>query len=542
MTTIIDTITDDALLGRWFEGESWATWRAILRAAEGLPMSDDDLARFRAVAERDPPRKRVRELWVPVGRRGGKDSIASAIATTASLGDYRAMLRPGERATVMCLACDREQARIVYRYIVAYFQENPLLAALVERETDDGLELSNGVEVVVATNSFRAVRGRTIVAAIMDEVAFYRSEDSATPDVETYHAILPAMSTLSSAMLVGISTPYRRAGLLFQKWRDHYGKDDDEVLVVRGPSRAFNPTLSQSMIDEALARDPEAAAAEWLAEWRSDLADFLDRELVEAALDAGVAARLPQPAFRYVAFADPSGGRGDAFTCAISHAEGNLAVLDALYERRSPFDPTTAVAEAAALLREYGVGEVTGDRYAAQWVVEAFAKEGIKYQQSERDRSAVYLDALPLFASGRARILDLPRLAHQLCSLERRTSRIGRDRIDHPPGGADDCANSAAGSLVLAGESASSFTPWRRSMAEVTPLPPSAGLIFAVLWPGKKGEAALVFVARRSLDRANDKTLVLLDVEVAPFVLTSIVPRVVERLRSFASACGVRDL
>jgi hypothetical protein len=82
-------------------------------------------------------------------------------AAAAAINGYRVHLRPGERATVLCLACDRTQARIVRRYIAGYFREIPLLAPLVERETDDGLELNNGVEIIVGTNSFRAVRGRT---------------------------------------------------------------------------------------------------------------------------------------------------------------------------------------------------------------------------------------------------------------------------------------------------------------------------------------------------------------------------------------------
>jgi hypothetical protein len=64
-------------------------------------------------------------------------------------------------------------------------------------------------------------------------------------------------------MLIGISTPYRRSGLLFDRWRRFYGKADDGVLVIRGPSTAFNPLLPQSVIDAALERDQEAGAAEW---------------------------------------------------------------------------------------------------------------------------------------------------------------------------------------------------------------------------------------------------------------------------------------
>jgi hypothetical protein len=180
---------------------------------------------------------------------------------------------------------------------------------------------------------------------------------------------------------------------------------------------------------------------------------LFDRELIEAAVEQGVVVRPPQDRFRYTSFADPSGGRGDSFTCAIADFEpGGIAVLDALYERRAPFDPSVVVHEIAELLRSYRLANVSGDRYAASWVTEAFAKEGIRYAPSERDRSQLYLDALPIFSSGRARLLDTPRLIHQLASLQRKTTRMGRDIVDHPINGADDLANAAAGALVAAGK------------------------------------------------------------------------------------------
>jgi hypothetical protein len=47
-------------------------------------------------------------------------------------------------------------------------------------------------------------------------------------------------------------------------------------------------------------------------------------------------------------------------------------------------------------------------------------------------------------------LLDLPRAIGQLCGLERRTTRGGRDSIDHPPGAKDDIINSIAGAAALA--------------------------------------------------------------------------------------------
>jgi hypothetical protein len=349
----------------------------------------------------------------------------------------------------MCLACNRDQARIVLNYTRSYFIDIPPLARMVRRETAHGFELDKGVDIAIATNTFRAVRGRTLLCAIMDEKAFWHDERSATPDEETYRAIGPGLARLPGSILVGISTPHRKSGLLYRKFREHYAQDGD-VLVIQAPSLTFNPTLDQTAIDQALAEDPAAARAEWLAEFRDDLMGWATRELIEAAVDRGVTVRPPMPRITYRSFCDPSGGQKDSFTAAIAHAENNVAVLDCLVEVKPPFNPDVGTAQVSDALKAYRCRTTVGDKYAAQWVVQAFRRCGISYQYSERDRSSIYLDALPLFTTGRARLLDNKRLVHQFASLERRTSPAGKDRVDHGPSGVDDACNSAAGAMVLA--------------------------------------------------------------------------------------------
>jgi hypothetical protein len=440
------------LLGPHFTGESWNTWRATIKATFAEPMSDAEIDAFRAVAERDPPNHRVSEAVFIVGRGGGKDSIASLIATCIAVNfNPKGKLRPGEVATIMCIAVDRDQAGIVANYIKGYFEDIPVLRPLVGSIDRNGVTLKNGVEIVVATNSYRSVRGRRIICVIFDEVAFWRSEDSANPDIEVAGAVAPGLARTPGSMLILISTAHKRSGLLYEKWKKHYGRNDDDVLVVRGTTLQFNPLFDAKIIARQIESDPQLYGAEYNSQWRDDLATFIGRELLEAAVDRGVPVRPPIASVSYFAFADPSGGAHDSFTMAISHREKDgSVVLDLLFERKAPFNPTQVTAEIAALLKSYGCLQVTGDKYAAQWVVEAFSKVGIKYVQSERDRSEIYLDCLPLFTSGSARLIDNARMVAQFAALERRTFSTGKDRVDHGRAGKDDACNSAAGALVLA--------------------------------------------------------------------------------------------
>jgi hypothetical protein len=361
--------------------------------------------------------------------------------------------------SILTLACDRSQAGIAHGYIRGLLRNSPLLAPLIVAESAEAIELEGGIEIIVAANSYRSTRGRTIVTAILDEVAFYRAEDSANPDVETYNAILPGLAT-TGGMLIGISSPHRRSGLLFTKWRDSFGQDDDDVLVVHGASRTFNETLPQSIVDAALERDPQVAGSEWLAEWRSDISGFLDGAWIDRSAVLEPGELPPRDGVKYYGFIDPSGGRNDAMTLGIAHRDTDKRIIvDLVRGRRAPFDPSSVADEFSELMRQYRVRTATADRYAAEWVVSVFAERNIVTKPCEKSKSEVYLEAEPLFARGAISIPADRTLLTELRNLERRTHRGGRDTVDHPVAGHDDFANACCGAAWLAAE-VGSMTGW----------------------------------------------------------------------------------
>jgi hypothetical protein len=93
---------------------------------------------------------------------------------------------------------------------------------------------------------------------------------------------------------------------------------------------------------------------------------------------------------------------------AIAHRDGDQYVLDLVRGTRHKFDPQQVTAEYAQLVKAYGVGVVTGDAYASEWVKTAW---------------------------------------RELRVLERQAHRGGRESIDHPRGQHDDYANAVCGVL-----------------------------------------------------------------------------------------------
>ena len=78
-------------------------------------------------------------------------------------------------------------------------------------------------------------------------------------------------------------------------------------------------------------------------------------------------------------------------------------------------------------------------------------KISIRLEPSRGPKSDLFYDNLPPPNATRCSLLDNQRLISQLCGLERRTSRSGRDSIDHGVHGHDDVANAVAGALLLVG-------------------------------------------------------------------------------------------
>ncbi|HTY72261.1 MAG TPA: hypothetical protein VMI11_07520, partial [Actinomycetes bacterium] len=219
---------------------------------------------------------------------------------------------------------------------------------------------------------------------------------------------------------------------------------------LRAPTLELNPTFDKAEVERAMEEDPESAKAEYLGEFRQDVESLFSWEAVNACVDKGVIERPPSGSVSYDAFVDASGGSHDSFCCAVAHTEGARRVLDMVHEVRAPFAPEVAVDEVVSRLRPYRVGAVTGDRYSGEWVSDAFRRRGLTYRVSDRSKSEIYAETLPLVNSRQVALLDVPRLTAQAVGLERHVARgSGRPVIDHAPNGHDDLVNAAAGALTL---------------------------------------------------------------------------------------------
>ncbi len=427
--------------------DSWENWFTALRCLYGLRLRPDELPLIGECTGNDIRKSNgfSTALWV-VGRRSGKTRLAALVGSyEATLAGREKALRKGEKGIVAVVAPSRRQASICRDYIRGIF-EPPMLAQLIKKETTEGLELTNNIRIEVLTGDWRAVRGFTLICAIVDEAAFFglSEESKVRSDTELIRALKPGLAT-SGGKLLAITSPYARKGWTWETHHRNFGNKAAKTLVWNCPSKTMNPTLPQSVIDEAIAEDLASAKSEYLGEFRDDVSEFLPRSVIDALVVKGRRQLMRHANRQYKAFCDLSGGRSDDATLAIGHREDETAVIDFQRRWKAPFDPNAVIGDMLADLRDYKINSIMGDNYAAEFASQGFQRFGINYVKCPKAKSDLYLELLPRLCSQTVELLDDEFAIKQLAGLERRTRSGGKDLIDHPTGGKDDLANSIAG-------------------------------------------------------------------------------------------------
>lgn len=451
----IQAFTDRKLIGAAIRGDldSWSSWITCHKVMYGLPLDESEAALYyQCTGRTTPPTGPFYTAFLVVGRRGRKTFMSACDAAyNALFVDWRPYLGPGERVYIVIVAVDRGQCRVFMDYLKGILQSSPLLKKHVKKIREETVELDTGVTIEIFTASFRSSRGRSICLFIAEETAFWRTDDgSANPDVAIFNAIRPSLLTLPGSRLIAISTPYAKQGILWETYKEHWGKNESDTLVWVAPSLLMNSNLDARKIEAEIARDPAANSSEYLALWRDDLTDFLTVADIEQCIVSGRCGDLPYtPGCAYVAFTDASGGTGnDEFCLSIgsNHGKGKL-IIDVL--RASKEKDVYAVCDGyAAVARQYGCQKIYGDRYAASWTAKRFEEGGLEYVPSEWSKSDLYIESLPILRSGRVELPEDHVLINQFRSLLRRSNPSGRDSIDHPRGGRDDRANVVSGCIA----------------------------------------------------------------------------------------------
>jgi len=278
------------------------------------------------------------------------------------------------------------------------------------------------------------------------------------------------MLGVRDAILLAVSSPYRRKGVHFDMIDQHWAKDGDRILALQASTMAMRPDTSDdflSFLEEEQRLDPVSFDSEYRANFRKDLEDFVTLEQVQAVIVPGRASVLRTTGVRYVAFLDAAGGGGqDSAALSIAALVNGKAVCCRVAEWRPPFSSVGVAVQITEILGEYGIRSLTGDNFSGATWKDILLKAGVgRYVVEPKAKSDLYRDLIPALNGQLVELLDpktgptQARVTNQLLALERSASRGGRDLIAHPRNGLDDVINAVVGSLLLALRTTAQFAP-----------------------------------------------------------------------------------
>lgn len=455
---IIQAIQDENIFRSFFgDLRTWKYHAVVLRALYGLPIkkpaSQDFLKRITGREASEIPPEGFTTACLLTGRRSGKSRISAVIAAYEALFcEHETRLAKGEVGIIPVISPTRYQSTVIWRYLNALFNI-PLLKNEVaaRQERNAFIQLKNGLEIRVATGDWRTIRGFSVVCGLLDEACFFglTEESKVRSDTELVRALRPALIT-TGGKLIAISSKYARKGWMHSQWQRQHGSNKGKssqfrqtwrTLVIDAASSVMNPTLPQSEIDAAYEEDAASARSEFGNEWRDDVQDFISRDIVEDLVVKGRKELLPRSNIKYHAGCDLSGGRNDDSALVIWHREERKVIIDKLCCYAAPHSPYTVIGKMCEELKPFKLSRITGDNYSAEFSASAFRNHGVKFLRSEKPKSALYLELLPVLCSHEIELLDDQKTVDQISNLERRTRSGGKDSIDHPKGAKDDCAN-----------------------------------------------------------------------------------------------------
>jgi len=249
MKSLHAAMLDPDMLGGTFGGSTFAAWRTVAKILDGLPLDATELELYRQITGRtEAPCKPFAEGYFVKPRRSGGTLFAAGLAVYEALQDYTDRLGPGEVATVALIATDMKQARQAFNYASGMIDASPMIAAEVVNRTAASITFSHRVQLEVHSTNFRSTRGYSYACVILDELAYFRSDDSANPDIELVRAVRPGLVNLHGR-LRGLSSPHSRRGHLYTMYREHYGRDNDDVLVIQAGGPLLNPTIDADAVE-----------------------------------------------------------------------------------------------------------------------------------------------------------------------------------------------------------------------------------------------------------------------------------------------------
>lgn len=358
--------------------------RAACRVLEGRPIGD--LWKYKNVREAfrgvKPPELAPFEFVLLAGIRAAKSLLAATVAFRAAMTVDLSKLLPGETARIPIVSVDKDKARIIFNHLVGTMLAKDRLRPFLADEPTDGLvkiARPDGFIVEILVTAGRragaSLVGRWLAGCYFDEAARMLGSDEAVVNLEdSRRAVIGRM--LPGAQLLYPSSPFAPEGPIYRWTEEFWGKPTADLVVMRAPGKAMNPSY---WTDERLAdlkrRDPITYRTDGLAEFADSEYSVFTAEDLDACMRPAEGAVEPKSLHFYVATMDPA-TRSNAWTLTVwTCTEGapkprySVVLAKQWVPRGERLSPITVLTEISDEIIPYGIDTV----YTDQWSVDAMA-------------------------------------------------------------------------------------------------------------------------------------------------------------------------
>ena len=421
--------------------------RVVFDGIEPKDLSADD----RAIASKlfgdvDTIPPEARAVFVGIfGARSGKSYLFAALyclwrALTADLST----LAPGEFAVALIVCPDLRLAKQTLRYASGAANTCPSIKALIESDTADALVIRRpdgkavSIEALPATRGGSALRGRSLVCAILDEAAFMYDDQYVANAEALFKAVAPRI--LPGGIIIVATTPWAEAGLAYDEFVRNFGHPIT-AIAAQAPTelmRDDSPTILAMVARERL-RDPDNALREFDAQFIGiGTGFFFDYQAVrDCVRDDLYAITMANRAL--VGVGGDLALVRDAAALVVTHLRSEVYNVAEIKELRpskgNPLKLSAVVKEFSTIAANHGAHTITVDHHVLQPAREHLTgnMQLVPIHGGNEAKYNSYVTARNLINMGLVRIPGQYRaLAAQLCQVVSRPISGGGIRIDSP--------------------------------------------------------------------------------------------------------------
>lgn len=354
------------------------------------------------------PSDAKRFVCLRLGRGSGKTTLCAAYAVYCAVCQP-VKTGPGDTPYVITIAPDKDTAKLSISMAREMIRGQPALERLIvtDEKTSISIRRPDGLQVKIeafaASRGGSSVRGRTILAFLLDEAEFFTSNSDdgrsySVNDVDLFRALKPRLVRGGKGMLV--STPWPVETLMGTMFERNFGHPVD-AIAVKAPTllvRGDDPDVAANVADEYL-KDPENARREYDCEVDGLIGEgFFDHSaLITSVLEVEYPGKY-NPLWPTAAGVD-LGFKNDSSTIAIVQFDGRKYHLVYMMEKRpkpgAPLKPSEVIREFALIAKRYGCNGVISDGHYRESVKEHLAEhkltlidapEGMKGKQDSFSR------------------------------------------------------------------------------------------------------------------------------------------------------------